>query len=141
MTKNIIFGNITTSISDHLTQFVLISNQKPSSKNQMLDTDEKRSFRNINSMAFEEDLKRINWNEALTLYEENLNLPFKIFLDIAGRLIDKHCPKKHIPKTKRQTKSKPWITPALSNSVKIKNRVYKQFCKASDPIKKRKLHS
>ena len=63
-------------------------------------------------MAFEEDLKRINWNEALTLYEENSNLSFKIFLDIAGRLIDKHCPKKHIPKTKRQTKSKPSITPA-----------------------------
>ena len=40
----------------------------------MLDTDEKRSFRNINSMAFEEDLKRINWNEALILYEENPNL-------------------------------------------------------------------
>ena len=66
MTKNIISGNITTSISDHLTQFLLISNQNPSSKNQMLNTDEKRSFRNINSMAFEEDLKRINWNEALT---------------------------------------------------------------------------
>ena len=106
----------------------------------MLNTDEKRSFRNINSMAFEEDLKRINWNEALTLSEENPNLSFKTFLDIVDRLIDKHCPKKRIPKTKRQTKSKPWITPALSNSIKIKNRVYKQFCKASDPIKKRKLH-
>ena len=31
-------------------------------------------------------------------------------------------------------------TPALSNSIKIKNRVYKQFCKAIDPNKKRKLH-
>ena len=91
-------------------------------------------------MAFEEDLKRINWNEALTLSEENPNLSFKTFLDIVDRLIDKHCPKKRIPKTKRQTKSKPWITPALSNSIKIKNRVYKQFCMASDPIKKRKLH-
>ena len=102
----------------------------------MLDTDEKRSFRNINSMAFEEDLKRINWNKAFTMPEENPNLPFKAFLDIVDRLIDKHCPKKHIPKTKHQTKSKPWITPALSNSIKIKNRVYKQFCKASNPIKK-----
>ena len=44
-------------------------------------------------MAFEEDLKRINWNEALTLSEENPNLSFKTFLDIVGRLIDKHCPK------------------------------------------------
>ena len=33
----------------------------------MLNTDEKRSFRNINSKAFEEDLKRNNWIEALTL--------------------------------------------------------------------------
>ena len=106
----------------------------------MLNTDEKRSFRNINSMAFVEDLKRINWNKALTLSEENPNLSFKTFLDIVDRLIHKHRPKKRIPKTKRQTKSKPWITPALSNSIKIKNRVYKQFCKASDPIKKRKLH-
>ena len=87
----------------------------------MLDTDEKRSFRNINSIASEEDPKRINWNEALTLSEENPNLSFKTFLDIVDRLIDKHCPKKRIPKTKRQTKSKPWITPALSNSIKIKN--------------------
>ena len=91
-------------------------------------------------MAFEEDVKSINWNEALTLSEENPNLSFKAFLDIVDRLIDKLCPKKCIPKTKHQIKSKPWITPALSNSIKIKNRVYKQFCKASDPIKKRKLH-
>ena len=78
-------------------------------------------------MAFEEDLKRINWNEALTLSEENHNLSFKAFLDIVDRLIDKHCPKIASPKGKHQTKSKPWITLALSNSVKIKNRVYKQF--------------
>ena len=30
--------------------------------------------------------------------------------------------------------------PALSNSIKIKSRVYKQFYKASDLIKKGKLH-
>ena len=98
VTKNIISGNITTSISDRLTQLLLISNQNPSSKNQMLNTDEKRLFRNINSMAFEEDLKWINWNEALTLSEEIPNLSFKAFLDIVDRLIDKHCPKKRIPK-------------------------------------------
>ena len=67
-------------------------------------------------------------------------MEFKTFLDIVDRLIDKYCPKKRIPKTKRQIKSKSWITPALSNSIKIENRVYKHFCKASDPIKERKLH-
>ena len=101
VTKNIISENITTSTSDHLTQFLLISNQNSSSKNQMLNKKDKGSFRNINSMAFEEDLKRINWHEALTLSEKNPNLSFKTFFDIVDRLIDKHCPKRHIPKTKR----------------------------------------
>ena len=78
-------------------------------------------------MAFEEDLKIINWNKAITLSEENVNSSFKIFLNIVDRLIDKHFPKKSIPKTKLQTKSRPWITQTLSNSIKIKNRVYKQF--------------
>ena len=36
VTKNIISRNITLSISDHLTQFLLISNQNPFLKNQML---------------------------------------------------------------------------------------------------------
>ena len=58
-------------------------------------------------MAFEEDLKKSNWNEALTLSEENPNLSFKAFLNIVSMLIDKHCPKKLFPKTKHQTKSKP----------------------------------
>ena len=84
-------------------------------------------------MAFEEDLKKINWNEALTLSEENPNMSFKTFLDIVDRLIDKHCPKRHIPETKRQIKSKP----SSFKFYKIKNRVYKQFCRASDPIKKK----
>ena len=67
-------------------------------------------------------------------------MSFNPFLNIVDRLIDKHGSEKPIPKTNLQTKSKPWITPTLSNSIKIKNRVYKQFCTASDPIKKKKLH-
>ena len=34
----------------------------------------------------------------------------------------------------------PWISPALSNSIKINSWIYKQFCKASNLIKKTKLH-
>ena len=43
-TKNIISGNITTSTSDHLTQFLLISNQNPFWKSQVLNTDEKNNL-------------------------------------------------------------------------------------------------
>ena len=105
VTKNIISGNITTSISDHLTQFLLISNQNPFSKIQTINADEKRSFRNFNSMGFKEELKRVNGNETLTLSEENPYSSFKAFLNIVDKLIDKHCPKKPILNRKRQTKS------------------------------------
>ena len=54
-------------------------------------------------MAFEEDLKRINWNQALTLSEENPTFSFITFLDMIDRLIDKHCPKKH-PQNKTSNK-------------------------------------
>ena len=67
-------------------------------------------------------------------------MPFKAFLDIVDRLIDKHCPKRRTAKTKRQTKSKLWIIPDLSNSKKTKNRVCKQFYKASDSMKIKDLH-
>ena len=45
-------------------------------------------------MVFKEDLKRVNWNEALTLSEENPNLTFKSFVNALDRLTDKHCTKK-----------------------------------------------
>ena len=89
-------------------------------------------------MAFEEDLKRINWNQALTLSEENPNFSFITFLD---RLIDKHCPKKHIPKTKRQTKSKSYITPALSNSTKIKTELTNNSARQVTQLKKENFMS
>ena len=79
MTKNIIYGNITTPISDHLTHFLLISNQYPSSKNQMLNTDEKRSFRNINSMAFEEEKRLIGMKHSLCL-KKIITPHLKLFL-------------------------------------------------------------
>ena len=59
VTKNIISGNLTASLSDYLTQFQSISNQYSFSKHQMLNTDESKSSRNINWMAFEKELKRI----------------------------------------------------------------------------------
>ena len=58
-----------------------------------------------------------------SLSEEIPNLSFKAFLGIVGRLIYKSYLKKRIPKTKHQTKSKPWITPSLSSSIKIKKTV------------------
>ena len=57
--------------------------------------------------TFEKDLQRVEWNEVLTLSKEKPNLSFKSFLATVNRFIDKHFPKKAIPKTKHGKKSKP----------------------------------
>ena len=49
-------------------------------------------------MAFEENLKMVNWNESFTLSEESPNLSFKASLNIVERLFDKHRPRNSSPK-------------------------------------------
>ena len=56
--KNILAGNITTDISDHLTQFVAIPVQGPLSpeKNDIY----KWNYKNFNSEKFKENFNKIN---------------------------------------------------------------------------------
>ena len=56
---------------------------------------------------FEKDLQRIKWNEVLRLSKVKPNFSFKSFLATVNRFIDKHFPKKAIPKAKHRKKSKP----------------------------------
>ena len=44
-----------------------------------------------------------------------------------------------ISNTKLKETTKPWMTKALPKSVKVKNRIYKQFCKTTDPHKKTEI--
>ena len=51
---------------------------------------------------------------------------------MVNKLLDKHAPYKIILYSKPQYKSKPWITPGLVNSIRNKNKLYKNFCKEKD---------
>ena len=61
--NNIISGNITTSISDNLAQFLLVLGQP---KDIQLHVPK----------AFEKEMQRIDWNSILQLPFENSNLSF-----------------------------------------------------------------
>ena len=118
--NSIISGNITTSISDHLTQFLLVPDQLKDIWS--LKLEEIRSFHNFDPKTFEKDLQKIDWNNILQLPSENPNP----FFSKVETLLDKHCPLKKPRKIKQKWKS--WIMPALSNSIRMKNKRYKQFC-------------
>ena len=47
---------------------------------------------------------------------------------------------KKISKYKLQFKTKPWITPALQESISIKNALFEGNIKLKSPVKKNKVH-
>ena len=57
-------GNITTSVSDHLPQFIILENFKASNLKQKRVSTTYRHFRYFNIDSFKKDLQEINWNFA-----------------------------------------------------------------------------
>ena len=56
------------------------------------------------------------------------------------KLLDTFCPVTAISKRKQNLKLKPWITLALTTSMKIRDNIYETFCKAKEPNLKKQLH-
>ena len=101
---------------------------------------EKTSFYNFDPKTFEKDIENIDWNRTLQIPSRNPNLSFQLFLSKIDNLLDKHYPPKKLSKRELRTKSKPWITPRLSNYIKIKSKLYQQFCKTTNPERRKQLH-
>ena len=91
-------GNITTSASDHLPQFLITENFK--GKTYMIKNPKAtiRDYENFNSESFRSDIKKINW--SLVTENEDLNLGLAIFFNLFSRILDKHALYKEIRKKK-----------------------------------------
>ena len=120
---NITAGNIISVISDHLIQFLI----ELSSFNAKLEETCKlqRSYKNFNKAKFKNDLHKISWKEHFSNPDSNVALEY--FLQI-NKLLDKHFPY-IMSKSCSSFTSKPWITTAIANSIKSKNKISKNFVK------------
>ena len=131
---DIIPGNLTATISDHLPQFAIIPNM----------------FGNIsgnNSNIYERDWSKFNRENFILDYfsadweECNLDNSTKIYLDKINMLLDTCAPLKKINKYKLKFKSKPWITLGLQKSISVKNKLLANFINKKDPILKEEFHT
>ena len=95
----------------------------------------KRCYKNFDKLHFRAGL--INGNCDSFCHDPNPNAALGHFLKILEKPLDKHVPYKNIKHPKSEFETKPWITPGLANSVKIKNKLYKSFCKEKDHTKKK----
>ena len=79
--NNLIGGNIITSISDHVAQFLILSNRKFQKVTKTIIYQ--RNFIKMNKKSFLIDLKHLNWKTAFSIAKkEDVNHSFRKFLNI-----------------------------------------------------------
>ena len=93
----IVSGNITTSILDHLPQFIVLDSIFDTSTDKDSSQIFYGSFKNFNQENLSNDINGINWTFATE--NNDINLGFKTFLRLIDEAIDNNVPvKKYIRK-------------------------------------------
>ena len=136
---DIISGNLTTTISDHLPQFVLIPHMFGNilcNKSNIYERD----WSKFDQENFILDYFSVDWEDLLKIDDLNADNSTKIYLDKINMLLDTYAPLKRINKYKLKFKSKPWITLGLQKSISVKKKLLKNFINKKDPILKEEFH-
>ena len=136
ISQEIVAGNLTAIIPDHLPQFLtaphIFSNKKPNRKTNIFERDWSR----FNHEKFILDYFSVDWPHTLKLQNNNIDSSFLI-LDSMNNILDKHAPfNKKTAKYKLKFRTKPWITPALQKSISIKKKSLKIILKRKTYLRK-----
>ena len=123
-------GNILTSISDHLTQYLLVINQPELSLNN--SKKETLKIRKFNKKCFLEESRNIDWDNYLKTYKKDTDLSFELSLRKIKFIYNKNSPFSTPKRKIKRDTSKPWMTSGIFKSINVKNKLYKQFCQASN---------
>ena len=138
LSDNLIAGNIITSISDHLAQFLTLPNRKLQKVTKIVIYQ--RNFVKMDKKSFLNDLRNLNWETALSIAKKDVNHSFRKFLNIIETLLDTYAPLSPLSKAGQKRKLKLWITKGLLTSIKKKNQIYKKFCRVKNDQNKHTLH-
>ena len=106
ISHEVVSGNITTTISDHLPQFLFAPNVLSKNSCQKSNIYE-RDWSKFIQTDFLLDYFDKHWSDVLQLDQQDVNLSIESFLDNMNSLLDEHTPLKRINKYKLKFKSKP----------------------------------
>ena len=133
-----ISGNFTFSISDHLAQFLIMPrNQNRLPKKINLH---KRDLKNYKKEDIVADVLNINWKEVISVEVADTNHSFNMFNKKITELLDKHVPLKKLNKKEMRLQAKPWITPGIIRSIKVRDKFLRRYILAKESTYKDRLH-
>ena len=137
---DIISGNLTATISDHLPQFAIIPNMFGNISGNKSKIYE-RGWSKFDRENFILDYFSVDWEVLLKIDEKNVDNSTKMYLDRISMLLDTYAPLKRINKYKLKFKSKPWITLGLQKSISAKKKLPENFINKKDPVLKEEFHT
>ena len=114
ISTDIISGNLTATISDHLPQLLIAP----------------EIFRNSNQQNFILGYFLVN---VINLEKNDVNHSLQSLLDSVNNLLKIHAPYKKVKKYELKFKEKPWISSGLQKSISIKNSIFKKYINKKDP--------
>ena len=135
---DIISGNLTTAISDHLPSFVVL----PKTHYQYLPKKHnifKRNTKKFDREHFLLDMLSITWDEKISYKDADTS--FNEFYNEIEILLDKHMPLKKITQKQYKRQFKPWISNEILTNCKHRDRIHHEYCKTKDPTKKSTIFS
>ena len=133
-----ISGNLTVSLSDHLSQFLIIPDEcHHSQKKQNLFT---RDYKKFDTTGFFHDLQQIEWTSTLNLHLNDPNIAFSGFQNSIDQLVGKYLPLRKMTKKEVKRKQKPWINNEVLSLIHQREKVHNKFIKAKDDLIKASLH-
>ena len=137
---DMVSGNLTVLISDHLASFLIIPNKNiqflPKKHNII-----KRDAKNFNQELFLQEINQINWDEVLQANKRDSNYSFNSFYDKIESILDKHMPKRKITKEEFKQRYKPWITFGLLSSMKRRDKLLKKYIRIKNHTNKQIAHN
>ena len=125
-------GILCTSISDHFAVFHIAGNMSTSKLTQPVSPKLTRDMRRKNIEKFSTEMQKINWNNLLCI--NDTQSAYSPFHKMLSDVYDKCFPYKKFDKP--YYNKKPWLTLALKESIKTKNKLYVTSTKGSNKKEK-----
>ncbi|XP_057292033.1 uncharacterized protein LOC130614615 [Hydractinia symbiolongicarpus] len=131
-------GNICTAISDHMPQFLIFQKKAvicPPENDAMV-----RDWKKLDHENFILKIIDTNWEQALEIESDDVNISFDKFINRLDGLLDQHVPTRLLTRRQKKRDSNPWITKGIIKSIQQRDRLYKSLIKAKDPLIKSALN-
>ncbi len=130
-------GNITSSISDHFSQFTQLNIFEKQHENNTVKYG--RNWRIFNKNEFKDELISSNWDDVSSPHI-NTNTSVTNFYKKNEKLLDEMAPVKKLSKKEIGLKQRPWITPVILTSMYERDMLYKDFSADDNPFSRDEKH-